>query len=72
VTRSTAFIVATAALIVAALQIGPVAAASRYQRLDARHVAYTDVATDYYPCRLGWWQSLRFGHVRPQWGTRCR
>lgn len=23
-------------------------------------------------CRLGWWQTLRFGHVRPSWGIRCR
>lgn len=23
-------------------------------------------------CRTGWWQTLRSGHVRPQWGMRCR
>jgi hypothetical protein len=68
---TSAFILAPASLIVATLQIGPVAA-SRYQPLDARRVAYTDAATDHYLCRLGWWQTLRYGHVRPQWGIRCR
>jgi hypothetical protein len=23
------------------------------------------------PCRTGWWQTLRYGHVRPHWGTLC-
>jgi hypothetical protein len=23
------------------------------------------------PCRTGWWQTLRYGHVRPHWGTVC-
>jgi hypothetical protein len=23
------------------------------------------------PCRTGWWQTLRYGHVRPHWGTIC-
>jgi hypothetical protein len=23
-------------------------------------------------CRTGWWQTLRYGHVRPVWGTWCR
>jgi hypothetical protein len=22
-------------------------------------------------CSVGWWQTLRYGHVRPQWGLRC-
>jgi hypothetical protein len=22
-------------------------------------------------CSVGWWQTLRYGHVRPQWGVRC-
>jgi hypothetical protein len=29
-------------------------------------VAYTDW------CRVGWWQSLYYGHVRPRWEARCR
>jgi hypothetical protein len=23
------------------------------------------------PCRVGWWQTLRYGHVGPHWGTVC-
>jgi hypothetical protein len=22
-------------------------------------------------CSVGWWQTLRYGHVRPEWGLRC-
>ena len=22
-------------------------------------------------CTVGWWQTLRYGHVRPEWGVRC-
>lgn len=29
----------------------------------------SDVQSD---CRVGWWQTLRSGHVRPRWGMRCR
>jgi hypothetical protein len=25
----------------------------------------------YEGCSVGWWQTLRYGHVRPQWGVRC-
>jgi hypothetical protein len=36
------------------------------------HAAYFDATALYYsPCRTGWWQSLRHGHVRPHWGTIC-
>jgi len=37
------------------------------------HVAYADPDSKYdSTCSLGWWQTLRFGHVRPSWGIRCR
>jgi hypothetical protein len=36
------------------------------------HVAYVDYAPDYSACRTGWWQTLRYGHVHPVWGTWCR
>jgi hypothetical protein len=27
----------------------------------------------YYPaCRVGWWQSLRYGRVHPYWAAFCR
>ncbi len=40
----------------------------------ARHmrVAYADMATSYAGCRVGWWQTLAYGHVRPRWGSVCR
>jgi hypothetical protein len=22
-------------------------------------------------CSVGWWQTMRYGHVRPYWGVRC-
>jgi hypothetical protein len=36
------------------------------------HVAYVEYLQGYGPCRTGWWQTLRYGHVRPRWGTWCR
>jgi hypothetical protein len=36
------------------------------------HVAEAAVLEDYRGCDAGWWQTLRFGHVRPYWGLRCR
>ena len=42
--------------------------------LRIRHKRYHYRVADfqYDHCRLGWWQTLRFGHVRPYWGVRCR
>jgi hypothetical protein len=34
-------------------------------------VAYFNYAPDYSACRIGWWQTLRYGHVRPAWGEWC-
>jgi hypothetical protein len=28
-------------------------------------------AEAYPQCYVGWWQTLRFGHVRPRWGAYC-
>jgi hypothetical protein len=37
-----------------------------------QHVAYVDSTTSAgMPCRTGWWQTFRYGHVRPRWGTLC-
>jgi hypothetical protein len=36
------------------------------------HVAYVEAVPDYGACRIGWWQTLRYGHVRPIWGSWCR
>jgi hypothetical protein len=40
----------------------------RYRRVASlEQVSYT--SSD---CRVGWWQTLRSGHVRPRWGAICR
>jgi len=38
-----------------------------------RHVASLEQVV-YTPgdCRIGWWQTVREGHVRPRWAMRCR
>ena len=45
-----------------------------YRHHHYRHrVAYVEYAPDDGgACRVGWWQTLRYGHVRPRWGTWCR
>jgi hypothetical protein len=43
----------------------------RYDKHHA-HVAYVEYVSGYGACRTGWWQTLRYGHVRPRWGTWCR
>ena len=45
--------------------------------LDVRphHKRYRHVASLEYPpsaCRVGWWQTVRHGHVQPRWAVRCR
>jgi hypothetical protein len=38
-----------------------------------QRMAYLDAApVNYEFCQTGWWQTLRYGHVRPQWRTGCR
>jgi hypothetical protein len=38
----------------------------------SRRVAYVDTTVPSSTlCRTGWWQTLRYGHVRPRWGTIC-
>jgi hypothetical protein len=36
------------------------------------HMVYAAYVADYGACRVGWWQTLRYGHVRPVWGAWCR
>jgi hypothetical protein len=41
-------------------------------RADGYDRAYRPYAGPYEgACSVGWWQTLRYGHVRPQWGVRC-
>ena len=35
-------------------------------------IAYADMAPSYAGCRVGWWQGLAYGHVRPRWAAVCR
>ena len=47
-------------------------AAAQPYRHRARY-AYADTNPNYYPaCRVGWWQTLAHGHVRPHWAVWCR
>jgi hypothetical protein len=73
VKRLSAFLAVLAALTLA--QLDPVMADGpyRYGRHSPR-VAYAEPVPDYAyggACSVGWWQTLRYGHVRPQWGVRC-
>lgn len=52
--------------------IGPASADGLLHRHHGKHhahVAYTDFIPYYEGCRIGWWQTLRYGHVRPRWGV---
>jgi hypothetical protein len=67
------------AVLAATLPLEQATAAHRSWRNHARHyhhhhrVARVELApADYSNCRWGWWQSLRYGHVQPYWGARCR
>jgi hypothetical protein len=64
-------------LVVAALtlaQLDPAVADGffRQYRHHGDRVAYAAPDRAYENvCSAGWWQTLRYGHVRPQWGIRC-
>jgi hypothetical protein len=72
VKRLSAVLLALAAL--TPVQFDPVRADGYYRpyRHHGVRVAYagSDPAYDS-ACSEGWWQTLRYGHVRPQWGVRC-
>ena len=71
--RASASLLALAALLTVTLAQTEQALAGRYQRHYQHHVgvAYTDETRADRFCRVGWWQSLRFGQVRPYWAVRC-
>ena len=48
------------------------AMADGYYHPSRHRLAYagSDPASDG-ACSVGWWQTLRYGHVRPRWGVRC-
>jgi len=39
----------------------------RYRHAYVEQVAYVPDG-----CRVGWWQTIQSGHVRPRWAMRCR
>ena len=43
-----------------------------HHRRHHQHVTLAEYLPAYGTCRTGWWQTLRYGHVRPRWGTWCR
>ena len=46
--------------------------ADGYHRPYRYRVAYAGLDPSYDgACSVGWWQTLRYGHVRPSWGVRC-
>lgn len=64
--------IAAVTMFVAAMLVWPDRGFADRHYAHHLHFASSDVAPDYYACRLGWWQTLRYGHVRPLWGVRCR
>ena len=70
---ASASLLALAAFLTVTLAQTEPALAGRYQRFYKHHVSvgYTNEtrADDF--CRVGWWQSLRYGQVRPYWAVRC-
>lgn len=46
---------------------------AHHHRRHHSHVSYVEYVPAYgEACRSGWWQTLRYGHVRPKWRTWCR
>jgi hypothetical protein len=69
VKRLAAFLMVLTTLTLA--QFDP-AMADGYYRHYRQRVAYAGPDPAYgSACSEGWWQTLRYGHVRPQWGVRC-
>jgi hypothetical protein len=62
--------------IIMVVQTAPGAADEWGARHHYWHHHYARLAyanyTGYGACRVGWWQTLRYGHVRPVWASWCR
>jgi hypothetical protein len=73
VKRFLAFLLVLAALTLAAFDPGMADGYVRqYRHRHGVRVAYAGPDLAYESaCSVGWWQTLRYGHVRPQWGVRC-
>ena len=42
------------------------------QSHGAYHTSWVYRPSVYNYCRVGWWQTLRYGKVRPRWAAFCR
>ena len=69
--RTTVF-ACTIVLVATALSVQWGQAADINWRHSHGNYRVASLAHAYGPCREGWWQTLRYGHVRPYWGLRCR
>jgi hypothetical protein len=64
-------------LVMTALTLAPFASVvadeydAGYGRRHPARIAYAGTALAESACSVGWWQTLRYGHVRPAWGVRC-
>jgi hypothetical protein len=63
-------VIAICILVLAGLAAPDLASANGYRW---KHQRYYRVAwVEPWPaCEFGWWQTLRYGHVRPRGGWRC-
>jgi len=69
------FVTLTSAICALTIVIGGLALPASAQPYHHRmHVAYADMNSNsnYPACRIGWWQTLAYGHVRPRWAAWCR
>lgn len=76
--RSSANCTAVTLALAAGLLFSTVAGAADLDLRRHHHKRYRQVAEveqiAYVPdaCRVGWWQTVKFGHVQPRWAMRCR
>lgn len=76
VTQATILGALIAAMLLAQVATGSARSLHHHHK---RYVYYADADPapyysyyDYGGCRIGWWQGLYYGHVKPHWGTSCR
>ena len=63
-------VIAIGILVLAALTTPDLASANGYRWKDHRRHRIVWIETRS-ACEFGWWQTLRYGHVRPRGGVRC-
>jgi hypothetical protein len=66
---ASSLVIAICIFMLPALGRPDLASADEYQWKHKRH--HRIALVEPWPCQAGWWQTLRYGHVRPRWGMRC-